>query len=54
MAVKRSSRQASDSTINFAVWSVPTEPAPEPLEHARYWYDGDGMMVKGQVNDTVT
>jgi len=43
-----------DPTATIQPLGTPTEPAPDPLEHARYWYDGDGMMVKGQVNGTVT
>jgi hypothetical protein len=34
--------------------AIPTEPTPEPLQHAWYFYDGDGNMVKGIVHSTVT
>ena len=33
---------------------LPTEAPPEALQRARYWYDGDGNMVKSVVNETVT
>jgi YD repeat-containing protein len=33
---------------------IPTEPSPEALQHAWYFYDGDGNMVKGIVNNTTT
>ena len=32
----------------------PTEPAPAALQSARYTYDGDGAMVRGEVNGVVT
>jgi RHS repeat-associated protein len=33
---------------------IPTEPTPEPLQHAWYFYDGDGNMVKGIINSITT
>ena len=33
---------------------TPTEAPPEALQQARYWYDGDGNMVKSVVNEVVT
>ena len=33
--------------------TIPTEPTPEPLQSAKYVYDGDGNMVKAIVNSTL-
>ena len=32
---------------------IPTEEAPEPLQSAKYFYDGDGNLVKSVVNSTM-
>jgi hypothetical protein len=39
----------------FAVNSatVPSEPAPEPLDNVRYVYDGDGNLVKSVTTSTL-
>ena len=33
--------------------AIPTEEAPEPLQSAKYFYDGDGNLVKSVVNSTL-
>jgi RHS repeat-associated protein len=33
---------------------IPSEPAPQGLQSAQYSYDGDGTMVRGIVNGTIT
>jgi RHS repeat-associated protein len=33
--------------------AIPTEEAPEPLQSAKYLYDGDGNLVKSVVNSTL-